>query len=451
MRRLFSSTIARLVAAIFLVQILSGGAAIYLLRTQMLQVVHAERARQVGEARDDLLQSYYDGGRARLVEDISSKRGSSADPLVFVALSGNGPPLLSHLASVPVLQGSGQLQVIQVKHAADTAPDEGLAMETVLSDGSRLIVGVSALPDRSFDIAFVTALGITVLLTALLALAAAIVVGYVISRRTHAIAETAEALAAGNFAVRVPQEGSGDGFDHLRRQMNLMAERIGSLLKELQSVSSALAHDLRSPVARLRASIDTALATLDQGPALDALQLARSDAEALEAMLSTALELSRLESGAVPDRRKALDLGEVARDLVELYEPLAEQSGTTLTARIVPLTVVADRELLSRALANLIDNALKYGGDRVSVEVRPNGNWAELAITDNGPGIPDADRQRATDRFTRLDNARTRPGAGLGLAMVVAVANLHGGSFELSGGDDAPDRGLVAVMRLPRS
>jgi signal transduction histidine kinase len=447
-RRLFTSTIARLVAAIFLVQVLSSTAAISLLRVQMLQVVQSDRARQVLDLRDDLLAAYYEGGRDRLAQTIEEERGGVADPLVFVGLTGSGTTVSSNLATVPSVIPDGALHAVQIRDPGAQVETEGLAIGALLSDGSRLVVGSSAAPDRGFDIAFAEALGLTVLLTGLLALGASLLVGFAISRRTHALAETAEALAAGDFAVRLPQEQRGDGFDHLRQQMNLMAERIGSLLEELHSVSSALAHDLKSPVARLRASIDTAMVAVEPGPGLEALQLARSDAEALESMLSTALELNRLESGAFPDRRTAIDLDEVARDLVELYEPLADQSGITLAAETVSVRILADREMLSRALANLIDNSLKYGGDQVIVAVRKEQTSAILAVSDNGPGIGQDDLHRATGHFVRLDNARTSPGAGLGLAMVAAVARLHGGALELSRRNDGAS-GLVASMRLP--
>jgi signal transduction histidine kinase len=211
-----------------------------------------------------------------------------------------------------------------------------------------------------------------------------------------------------------------------------------------------LAHDLQSPVARLRASIETALAADVGASAGEALQLARADAEALQAMLTTALELGRLESGTVEDRRRIIDLGEVVEDLAELYEPLAEQSGVALASEVARVRIQGDRELLSRAVANLIDNALKYGDGRIALQCRADGPWALVTVADDGPGIPDEDRKRAVDRFTRLDNARTFPGAGLGLAMANAVAQLHGGALELSGGDTPELAGLVATLRLPR-
>jgi signal transduction histidine kinase len=458
-RRLLKSTVAWLVLAIFLLQLLSSGAAISLLRTQIRADAESSRTRELIDVRDDLMEVYYDRGRAGLAAFIAGRHGRTSDPTVFVALDGAGPAVLSNIDKVPQSVPTGQPGVVRTGHEVrGLLTDDGLALATPLPDGGRLVVGVSTVTDRSFDIAFAEAIGLTLALTVLLALASAAGIGLVISRRTHEIAKTAQALAAGDFGARLTTKETGDGFDHLRRQMNLMAERVDRLVRQLHSVTGALAHDLRSPVARLRAAIDTAQARSTDAGVTEALQAARADADALEAMLTTALDLSRLESGAVGDRRQALDLGEVVTDLVELYEPLAESSGVTLSVDAVRVDVLADRELISRALANLIDNALKYGGDQVQVTVQPVGRSAEIAVSDNGPGIASEDRERALGRFNRLDNARTRPGAGLGLAMVSAVAQLHGGEFVLSGcagagssdGGAPGPSGLIATIRIPR-
>ena len=457
MRRLLKSTVARLVLAIFLLQLLSSAAAISLLRTQIRADAEDGRTRQLVDVRDDLMEVYYDRGRAGLAAVIAERRARSSDPTMFVALDGGGAPVLSNIDVVPRGVPSGQPGAVRIGPGAvgpvggGLLSEEGLALATPLPDGGRLVVGVSTVTDRNFDIAFAEAIGLTLTLTVLLALASAAGIGLVVSRRTHEIAKTAQALAAGDFAARLTTEETGDGFDHLRRQMNVMAERIDQLVHELHSITGALAHDLRSPVARLRAAIDTAQARSSADPgASEALLAARADADALEAMLTTALELSRLESGAVGDRRQPLDLGEVVTDLAELYEPLAESSGVALALDAAAVDVRADRELISRALANLIDNALKYGGDRVEIAVRAAGRFAEIAVADNGPGIAPEDRERALGRFNRLDNARTRPGAGLGLAMVSAVAQLHGGELVLSDRGVAGTGGLVATIRIPR-
>ncbi|MBW8754241.1 MAG: HAMP domain-containing histidine kinase [Sphingomonadales bacterium] len=441
--------------AIFVLQLLSSGAAIYLLRTQMQGIVHADRTRQVHDVRDDLLAAYYDGGYAELHDFIAHDKGSVADPLIFVALTGPGGTLLSNIAAIPRGVPFDRPGTVTLPQTGDERRT-GLAIGTRLPGREELVVGALTETESRFDLAFAEAIGLTLTLTVGLALLSAVLLGTVISRRTHAIADTAEALGSGNFAARFPREDIGDGFDHLRRQMNLMAERIDMLIQQVHSISGSLAHDLQSPVARLRASIDTALACDDMDePALEALQRARVDAEALQAMLAAALELGRLESGTVEDRRRMIELGEVVEDLTELYEPLAEQSDIELVWAIDQVRIFGDRELLSRALANLIDNALKYGANRIGLSCRAEGPWALVSVADNGPGIVAEDRERAMDRFTRLDNARTQPGAGLGLAMVAAVAQLHGGALELSGGspsggDTADFGGLVATLRLPR-
>jgi signal transduction histidine kinase len=450
--RLLGSTVARLVAAIFVLQILAVGAALLLLHSQMLQVIGADRARQIFDVRDDLVAAFYEGGRGGLVRYVEERRGSVADPLIFVAVSGGGASVMNHLGAAPA-PALSEVPVATRVVASGGEQVEGVALSSELSDGTRLVVGMFTAPDRRFDLAFAEAITLTVVLALALGLIGALLIGYVISRRTHAIAETASALAAGDFAARIGGGNHGDGFDHLREQMNFMAERIDRLVGELQQVAGGLAHDLRSPVARLRAAIDTAQRGLGEGPELqptaDALALARADADALEAMLAAALELARLEGGVVTDRRQMLDLGEVATDLAELYEPLAEQGGVALECSTVAIPVLADRELVSRALANLIDNALKYGGDAITVTVRCEGGEALLEVADNGAGIAAGDRERAMGRFTRLDNARTRPGAGLGLAMVAAVARLHGGRLELTGSGGEGGSGLLARLHLP--
>ncbi|WP_232281063.1 sensor histidine kinase [Novosphingobium nitrogenifigens] len=448
--RRLSPTMVWLVAAVFVLQLLSSAAAIYFLRGQMLEVVRADRMRQVLDVRDDLLATYIQGGRPALARMIVHQEGAAADPVVFIALTGSGAPLLSNLARAPGIEVSSRPRPVMVHLGPDIPDIEGMAIAGQLSDGERLIVGVMGATERRFNLAFAAAVGLTILVAVALALASALLLGWEISRRTHAIAETATELASGNFGARLPENRAGDGFDHLRLQMNRMAERIDTLVSELSSVSGSLAHDLRSPVARLSAAIDTALLRVDEPGAVEALQAARADADGLHRMLETALEITRLEGGAVADRRQSINLAQVVEDMAELYEPLAEQSGVQLVTELEPVVAAVDRELLSRAIANLVDNALKYGGHRIVLRTAALPTQAEIDVIDDGPGIPAEDRQRVVERFVRLDNARTLPGGGLGLAMVAAVARLHGGELILRGRDDGEKAGLVATLRIPR-
>jgi signal transduction histidine kinase len=448
----------RLVASVFVLQLLSSVVAIFFLRTEMLGVVRTDREEQVIDVRDDLLAAYYDGGRAVLADYIRQQRGSAADPGIFITLSGPGhKPVISNVGYVPEIIPQVRPHSVLIRTSADAPDVEALVLASSLPDGGKLIVGLMGASEKRFNLAFATAIGLTITVAVTLSLISAVALGVALSRRTHEIASAAEELAAGNFGMRLDEGHSGDGFDHLRLQMNRMAERIAALVAELGAVSGALAHDLRSPVTRLSAAIDTALVRMEQArastgtpeiiEATEALLAARADADGLRAMLETALEISRLQGGAVQDRRVALDLAEVAADMVELYEPLAEQSGVALTLALSPAPVRADRELISRALANCIDNALKYGGDTITVRTADTEDGVVLEVLDNGPGIAPEDRARVVERFVRLDNARTRPGGGLGLAMVDAVARLHGGRLVL---DEAPGGGLAVALHLPK-
>lgn len=461
-RRPLSPTMLRLVASVFVLQLLSSVVAIFFLRTEMLGVVRTDREEQVIDVRDDLLAAYYDGGRAVLADYIRQQRGSAADPGIFITLSGPGhKPVISNVGYVPAIVPQARPHSVLIRTGAQAPDVEALVLASSLPDGGKLIVGLMGASEKRFNLAFATAIGLTITVAVTLSLISAVALGVALSRRTHEIASAAEELAAGNFGMRLDEGHSGDGFDHLRLQMNRMAERIAALVAELGAVSGALAHDLRSPVTRLSAAIDTALARMEQArastdngtgtpeiiEATEALLAARADADGLRAMLETALEISRLQGGAVQDRRVALDLAEVAADMAELYEPLAEQSGVALTLALSPAPVRADRELISRALANCIDNALKYGGDTITVRTADTEDGVVLEVLDNGPGIAPEDRARVVERFVRLDNARTRPGGGLGLAMVDAVARLHGGRLVL---DEAPGGGLAVALHLPK-
>jgi signal transduction histidine kinase len=238
-----------------------------------------------------------------------------------------------------------------------------------------------------------------------------------------------------------------DAFSDLAASINLMLGRIEALVAELRVVTDSLAHDLRSPLTRLSATVERALRETDDETAIAALERVGSEAETLFAMLSTALQISRAEAGIGRDRFVATDLGEMIGDLVEVYGPLAEERGFTLTAEGSGQGVV-HRELTGQALANLVDNAMKYGrpGGVIRLSLHQTPETITLAVDDDGPGIAEPQRAEALRRFGRLDPARSAGGAGLGLALAAAVARLHGGTITL--GDNAP--GLSVRLALPQ-
>ncbi|HWK36410.1 sensor histidine kinase, partial [Sphingomonas sp.] len=270
-----------------------------------------------------------------------------------------------------------------------------------------------------------------------------------VTRRIDGVATTADAVAAGDLARRVVvAERHGDAFDRLGARVNAMLDRIERLMGELRIVTDSVAHDLRSPIARLRARAEAALAADDPTQRDAALAGLVTETDIVTRMLAVLLEISRSE---VATRSGFADAApaELLTALAELYEPLAEEDGAALTLAIdadVP-AMPLHRELLSQALANLVDNALRHGGEGAPIVLRlaASGDEVRFQVEDRGPGIPADQQAEARRRFGRLDPARSKPGAGLGLALVEAVARLHGGRLDLA--NNAP--GLIAAIVLP--
>jgi len=288
--------------------------------------------------------------------------------------------------------------------------------------------------------------------------------GYLVSRyilsRIEAVTATSRTIMSGDLTRRVPLSGSGDELDRLSESLNEMLDRIEQLMNGLREVSDNIAHDLKTPLNRLRNRVEGALR--DPGGEKGYRQALESTIEEADELIRTfnaLLSIARLEAGAAGETLEDIDLALVVRDVAELYEPLAEEQGLRLTSKAPDgLILVGDRQLLGQALANLIDNAIKYGapeaaGDGagngapadIAVHVRRAGDRAEIAVEDHGAGIPEHERDRVLKRFVRLEASRSRPGSGLGLSLAAAVARLHNGKIRLE--DSGP--GLKVVLDLP--
>jgi signal transduction histidine kinase len=291
-------------------------------------------------------------------------------------------------------------------------------------------------------------------LVAAIGLSLALAIGFsalitrVTARRIQAIADVTSAAAGGDLSQRVPVPGGEprDAFDSLGISLNTMLAQIEALVEELRALTDGLAHDLRSPLTRMKARIDHLQRSGDASEAeLAAIGL---EADTLLAMLENSLAISRAEAGMGRDQFVPTDLAALARQMVEMYEPLADDNGIKLTID-APATVEvrANGALLSRALANLIDNALRYApnGRTIDVAVQAVPAGALLRVADHGPGILPARRETALRRFGRLDSARSATGAGLGLSLAASIARLHGGTLTL--GDNQP--GLRVDIILP--
>jgi hypothetical protein len=299
---------------------------------------------------------------------------------------------------------------------------------------------------------FTTTLPWTVLLILLLGAAGGALMSRNMLRRLDTINRTSGEIIAGDLTRRVPLNGSGDEFDALAENLNRMLDRIERLMKGLREVTDSVAHDLRTPLNRLRNRLEESVARLNAG-GMQAGEIERAIAETdqLIGTFNALLLIAETDAGTTRAAMSPLDLGSVAADVVELYEPLAEEKKLALT--LAPGSAVAiegNRSLIAQALANLVDNAIKYtpAGGKARIRVAITETGVDLSVADSGPGISLADRPRVTERFVRLEASRSSPGTGLGLSLVAAVAHFHNAELVLE--DNAPT-GLKAVLRFPRA
>lgn len=275
-------------------------------------------------------------------------------------------------------------------------------------------------------------------------------VGRTALRRIDSVSEASARIMGGDLAGRLPVTGAGDEFDRLSENLNTMLARIAALNEGLRQVSDNIAHDLKTPLTRLRNRAEAALAgarrTKDYREALEAT-IAESDQ--LIRTFNAILMISRLESGYSAEAMQPVDLAAIVRDVVELYEPAAEEVGVSLVAEHPDqMQATGNRELIGQALSNVVDNAIKYTaghGDRVGVTLAREDGEVVIRVRDNGPGISQEDRERVTERFVRLERSRSQPGSGLGLSLAKAVMTFHGGRLELAGGNP----GLAVTMAFP--
>jgi signal transduction histidine kinase len=278
----------------------------------------------------------------------------------------------------------------------------------------------------------------TLIWSGLLALAIGLVGGTVMSRnmlrRVEEVNRTAERVIAGNLSDRVPRLGTGDEFDQLAANLNSMLDQIERLMAGMREVTDNVAHDLKTPLARLRARLELALlAPGDRSAQAEAIRAAIEEADRMLATFNALLSIAEAEAGAGPASAEPLDLGALAGAVAELYEPVAEEKGFVMRLERAPGVLIhGDRHLLSQALANLLDNALKYGGREIVVSTMRQNGRAVLEVGDRGPGIPERERETVFDRFVRLEPSRSTPGNGLGLSLVRAVAHRHNATVGLA-------------------
>jgi len=423
-----------------------------LLSQQLSQTIDAELK--------GLAEQYRAGGLEQLVRTVAERSGTPGNSLYLVA-DGEGRRLAGNLSAVsPDLWNSlGPVEFVY-RRPAPGGVENRLAFANVfrLPSGYRLIVGRDIEDRRELArmvrSAMLWGLGVMALF--------GIGGGYWVSRkllaRIDALSDTTRTIMEGDLTGRLPVNGSGDELDRLSENLNLMLSRIEQLMAGLREVSDNIAHDLKTPLNRLRNRVEGALREPYGEPVYrEALERTIEEADGLIKTFNALLSIARIEAGAGGENRESLDVSALLRDVAELYEPVAEERGLELkTQAQAPVFIRADRQLIGQAIANLIDNAIKYGTaeigkgatdtkPEVTVSAKAKGAVAEIVVTDRGPGVPPAERGRVLDRFVRLEASRSEPGSGLGLSLVAAVARLHGGSLRLE--DNEP--GLRVILALP--
>jgi signal transduction histidine kinase len=420
-----------------------------LITEQITQTVDAEIT--------GLAEQYRQGGIRRLVfvVDARSRRPGSS---LYLVTTRAGEGLAGNVGSLAtgILETSGWTETAYRRlDDPDGAQHHALVRVFQLPAGFRLLVGRD-LEERERLHDIVLAAGRwSLAIVIVLGVAGGFFVTRRVLKRVDAMTETTRKIVDGDLAGRLPIAGTGDELDRLAINLNAMLERIEALMRGLKEVSDNIAHDLKTPLTRLRNRCEEALRVAeDESQYRAALESTIEESEALIRTFNALLMIARAESGQARDGMAEIDAAEIARGVGELYEPLADDRGIHLKVEAPAAAPVrGNRELISQALANLVDNAIKYGGGingadaEIIVTARGEGDRILLAVADSGGGIPAADRGRAVERFVRLEQSRSQPGSGLGLSLASAVARLHGGELKLE--DNHP--GLKTVISLPRA
>jgi|CXWL01.1.fsa_nt_gi signal transduction histidine kinase len=402
-------------------------------------------------------RAYSEGGIRRLNQEVA-ERIARQGPLLYVLAESNGAVAAGDFEQLPVLPGEAVERIdFNFERIDDYGdPVRGRARGRVgrLLGGPILLVARDLGDNAAITSRITRALWTVAILGLILSVVSGLIGSWLASRRAEALSNTARDVMAGDMSRRAPVRGEGDEFDALAEAMNAMLDRLDQLMQMTRTAGDAIAHDLRSPLTRFRQKLESALdAPPDSTADREALRKGLEEADRLLEMFAAILKLARVEASS-NWRLEPIDASNILRELVDFYEPAAEEQGLTLRGEISDgLVVRGESGLFAQAVSNLIENAFKYTQIGGHVEVRAvlrGDGRIEVDVSDDGPGVSPADRDRVLERFVRLESARSSPGAGLGLSLVAAVARLHRGRLHLRDGlGEGERRGLGAALVLP--
>jgi len=395
-----------------------------------------------------LAEQYQSRGLAGL-SDIIDERVSH-DPngaAVYLLADADFTPIVGNLSRWPAspAPNKGWTRFRLRDWGSDRSEEHEARARTFLLRGDlHLLVGRDVRELEASRWLILHALGWGLAITAALALGVGLIMSSRVMRRIESINQTSREIMEGDLSRRVPMVGSGDDFDRLAENLNRMLERIEELMGAVRQVSDNIAHDLRTPLTRLRTRLEQAR-NGDPKQAREEIDQVIENADELLSTFSALLRIARIESGSNHAAFADLDLASLARDVAELYEPVAAEKGQQMCLEAQgPVPVRGDRDLLFQALANLVDNAIKHTpqGSEIRLSTAADDGRSEISVADTGPGIPAELHEKVFQRFYRTDASRSTPGSGLGLSLVRAVADLHGARIQLA--DNSP--GLRATV-----
>ncbi|MBV8593570.1 MAG: HAMP domain-containing protein [Caulobacteraceae bacterium] len=418
-----------------------------------------------GDVRSELrtLEVLYRPGALGDLRASLKARDAAHDGVVYRLERASGAWMAGNLGAIPASAAAKPGIPVNFELTGSDAqgrptPGPARGQMDLLPGGERLFVGVDLGPSASHVNEIVRALWGAGVLVLILGSMGGVLVSRDVSRAIGGLSGVIDQARRGDLSARAKVRGAGDEHDELARGLNDMLDRLERSVAGLRHAGDAIAHDLRSPLTRLRARLEAAIIDVEAGrvDAREALNQALEDADGVLRTFTAVLAIARLDSAVEPPAQTAFDPAELAAGVAELYQPVCEEKPLDFALECQSgLRVAGARDVIAQALANLIDNAIKYtpAGGAVMVRVRRRTSGEiELSVTDTGSGIAEADRARVVDRFVRLENSRNAPGAGLGLSLVAAVARAHGGRLDLDEGPGAAEGagpGLRAALVIP--
>jgi signal transduction histidine kinase len=462
LRLLFRSTAVRLSALYILLFALCAALLVVYVTALSERLLNQQTRDNLSQEVADVQRIFSRGGinpMLRMLERRARQPGAN----LYVIAGPNGEILAGNAASVQpgVMDKEGwtgfPFRYFRYSETGDSVKHLAAGHVFFLDNGLRILIGRDLGEPTKFRLLVRNALMVALAIMGGGALVIWFAIGRNALKRIDRMSAATKKIMAGDLSQRLPEGRSGDEFDRLSVSLNAMLGRIEKLNEGLRQVSDNIAHDLKTPLTRLRNKAADALNSDNEDSRRHGLEGVIAESDQLIRTFNALLMISRVEAGSIAAEMTVVDVSAIAGDSAELYEPSAEEAGLSLIAEIEPgLSVQGNRELIGQALSNLIDNAIKYsseceGEHKLVVRLERRTGEVVLSVADSGPGVPENKRAEVIKRFVRLDDSRTKPGTGLGLSLVEAVMELHGGSLVLS--DTNPDNpkapGLTVSMVFP--